>query len=424
MFTRIKNKWHQFRSTALSARDHWILGILGDGINKISDERAMQISTVYSCIRVLSETIASLPIKFYRRMPDGGRQELPDYFLAKLFRRPNRFQKKFNFWETAIALLNLRGNFYGGINFNNAGLPAEIIPLNPSRMTVEMKNGRLRYFYITGSDPNQLVDLDAGKFIEYDAAQIWHIRGMSLDGIMGISPIDYAKRSLSLSLNAEDHGIYFYKNGAKTSGIVKVPGKLKENAKDRLVNSIREQTTGSNKFRLLVFEEGMDWQEMGLSNEDSQYLETRGFQVEEIARIFRVPLVLIQHSDKASTYASAEQFFLSFVVHSIRPWLERTEDSLDDLIPDEDIEAGIYGEFNVSGLLRGDIRSRYQSYATGRQWGWLSANDVRQLENMNPIGQDGDIYLQPSNMAPAGDPAGEMNQDLKNKELIDGITKP
>jgi HK97 family phage portal protein len=152
---------------------------------------------------------------------------------------------------------------------------------------------------------------------------------------------------------------------------------------------------------------GLEWQQIGLSNEDSQWLNSRSFSVEEIARIFRVPSLLINHPDKTATFASAEQFFLSFVVHTMRPHLVRIEQSTQlNIFSKDDFDQGYFPEFNINALLRGDVKSRYEAYKTGREWGWLSPNDIRKMENQNPLSKKdgGDIYLQPMNFVPAGTP--------------------
>ncbi|GAG33780.1 unnamed protein product, partial [marine sediment metagenome] len=194
---------------------------------------------------------------------------------------------------------------------------------------------------------------------------------------------------------AEDHGISYFQNGARASGIAKLPGMLKEAAKNELKKSIQEGMTGDNKFKVLVFEQGMEWQQVSLTNEDSQYLETRNFQVADIARIFRVPLVLIGHQDKAPTYASNEQFMLSFVTHTIRPWVVRIEQSANKALLTEEERKTFFWKFKIEGLLRGDTKTRYEGYASAIQARWMSPNEVRALEDMNPR-DGGDEFLNPA----------------------------
>jgi HK97 family phage portal protein len=236
---------------------------------------------------------------------------------------------------------------------------------------------------------------DLGKRIVYPAEDVWHLKGLSSDGFVGISPVEMAKRAIYLASVAEDHGATYFANGARASGIAKLPGILKADAKNRLQESLQTAMSGDNKFKVVVFEQGLDWTQLSLTNEDSQYLETRAFQVEEIARIFRVPAILIGHPDKSSTYASAEQFMMSFVVHTLRPWIVRIEQSINKYLLTDEERKSYFAKFKLDGLLRGDIVSRYAAYAVARQNKWMSANEIRALEEMNPIA-GGDVYENPA----------------------------
>jgi len=391
-------------SQPLSATDHWLLGTITDALSgeKVSDEQSLQVSTVFACIKVLSETISTLPLKWYKKVSDDKREEYSDYFLAKLFRKPNKLQKKIGFIENIVAMLSLRGNYYGGKNYTQAGKLAEIISLKTKQMTPEVKDNEIIYKYIN----------DKGVSKDYSADKIWHVKSLSLDGVVGLSPIEYARKSIRLSQHAENHGINYYKNGARTSGYVKVPGKLKEGMKEKMIKELTYGMTGDNKFKVMVFDLGAEWKETGISQEDSQYLETRRFSVEEICRFYRMPAVMIGHPDKTMTHSSSEQFMLSFVKFTLAPWLKRIEEAINvDLSPEEDYDK-IYAEFSINGLLRGDTESRNKSYALGRQWGWLSVNDIRKKENDNPI-ENGDRYLEPVNMIEAGEDPPDVD-DNKN----------
>ena len=226
----------------------------------------------------------------------------------------------------------------------------------------------------------------AGAEQVFDASEIWHIKGLSGDGITGISPLAMAREAIGLAQASEGHGATFFRNGAQTSLVATTPGKLNEESHKRLRGSIQDAVSGDNKFRVLLLEQGLDAKAVGMSNADSQFLETRQFQVEEIARIFRVPSILIGHSNNNSTYASAEQFMLSFVTHTIRPWVSRIEQSINKyLLSDQDRKAGVYAEFKLDGLLRGDTQSRYTAYSSALQNMWMTRNEVRSLENLNPV---------------------------------------
>lgn len=351
----------------------------------VTPDKALHVSAVFACIRVLSESIASLPIKFYERT-DEGKKELSDNALYTLLRDgPNEFNTSYEFRETMMAHLNLRGNFYAVKEYNGAGKLGSLTILNPANMQPEFINDELIYKYM----------LD-GKEQIFTKDEIWHVRGLSTDGIMGLSPISVARESIGLAMATEAHGSRLFKNGAQIGGVLQYPGKLSESAHERLVNNWQKDHTGSNTWKTALLEEGLDFKAVGFSNDDAQFLETRTFQVEDIARIFRVPSVLIGRPDTTSTYASAEQFFLSFVVHTIRPWVVRIEQSINKhLIPEKD-RGKYFAEFQLDGLMRGDIKSRYDAYAIAIQNKWMNANEVRKKENMNSRGPDGDVYENPN----------------------------
>lgn len=381
---RILQFFEKRLSHAARNPEHWILGVLGNQ-GTISQEDALRISTVFACVRVISETISSLPLKFYERLSGGGKGEIPDYSLAYLLNQPNKFQTQMEYIETLCAHMCLRGNHYSGVNYNGGGQIVELVPLLPGNMNVEIIGDSLIYKY---QDEKQQ------KEIQYDGTRIFHLKGLSLDGIMGLSPLSYARKIFDLSIAAETHGTAYYKNGARTPGFLSHPGKLKELTRKSLQKDINEKMSGDNKFKIIVLEENMNWINSGISAEDSQYLQTRQFSVEEICRIFRVPAVLVQHPDKTMSYASAEQFFLSFVVHTIRPWVKRIESRINLLIPPKD-RIKRFSEFLLDGLLRGDNKSRYEAYAIAKQNKIMTTNEIREKENLNPV-EGGDIFENPN----------------------------
>jgi len=274
-------------------------------------------------------------------------------------------------------------------------------------MKVKLKEKSSTDIIYEYTDPN-------GQPQEFDAYDIWHLKGLSSDGFLGLSPIAMAKQAITLSSVAEGHGVSYFQNGARASGVAKLPGVLKEDAYNRLQESITAGLTGDNKFKVLLLEQGLEFTPISLTNEDSQYLETRQFQTQEIARIFRVPTILIGHPDKASTYASAEQFMMSFVVHTIRPWLVRIEQSIaKNLLADSERDE-YFAKFKIEGLLRGDTKSRYAAYASARQARWMSANEIRALEDMDPI-PGGDDYE---------NPAIDITTGNVEEEEPDGIIQP
>lgn len=372
---------------------HWpelfgkLYGVLSDSGITVNADNAMQASAVYACVRVLAETVASLPLQIFKKRENGGKDLLYTHPLYSLLHdSPNRYQTSYEHREMYMGHLCLRGNAYDLIFKNGTGI-IELIPLNPGAMKVLVDDkGVAGYEYtIKGKTETFLPD------------QIWHKKALSVDGVMGKGVVEVARESIGLALATEKYQGKFFANATKTSGALRVQGKLSEQAYKRL----KEQWSGAyadldKAWGVAIMEEGLEWVQMGLSNKDSQFLELRNFQIEDIARIFRVPTVLLQHHDKSATYASAEQFFLSFIVHSIRPWLIRIEQSINKyLITEKDRKAGIFAEHKIDALLRADIDKRYNAYAIAIQNKFMNSNEIRALENMNPR-KGGDEYVNPN----------------------------
>ncbi|OJF17284.1 MAG: phage portal protein, partial [Bacillaceae bacterium G1] len=306
---------------------------------------------------------------------------------------PNPEITSFSFRETAMAHLCLWGNAYAEIENDGAGRIRALWPLPPWRVQVERDPATQRLKYI--------VTLDNGERQALDVSRVFHVPALSFNGLVGISPIRWAAReAIGLALATEQFGARFFDQGTNIGGVVTHPKTLSEQASRNLRESINETYAGLGKsHRIMLLEEGMKYERIGIPPEEAQFLETRKFQVTEIARIFRVPPHMLADLERA-TFSNIEHQSIEFVTHTIRPWLVRWEQAIyrDLLFPDERKE--YFVEFNVDGLLRGDIESRYRAYAIGRQWGWLSANDIREMENKNPI-PGGDVYWAPVNMIPA-----------------------
>ena len=351
----------------------------------------MQVAAVFACIRVLAESVASLPLIVYKRRPDGGKDRDPPHPLYRtLHDRPNRWQTGFEFREMLMGHAALRGNAYAAIKATGGQAVAELTPLHPDRVIpFRAPDGLIAYEHTPLEGPRRILL----------QPEMLHIRGLSDDGICGLSPIKLHREAIGLALVTEEHGARLFANGAQLGGVLQHPGKLQPEAVERLKKSWEARYSGvGNAHRTAVLEEGMTWNKVGMTSEDAQFLESRHYQVTEIARIFRIPPHMIGDLSKA-TFSNIEHQALEFVVHTLRPWLVRWEQAiLRDLFTEPDQETH-FVEFLVDGLLRGDTQSRYNAYAVGRQWGWLSANDIRRLENLNPIEQGGDDYFQPLNMA-------------------------
>lgn len=365
----------------------------------VTPQGALAISAVYACVRVIAETIASLPLHVYRYRDDGGKEKTPSHPLyTRLHDRPNPQMSSFTFRETMVTHQLLWGNCYAEVERNNANMPAALWPIHPSRVRVVIEQGRKVF----------LVRVNAGE-VRLSADEVLHIPALSLDGYVGLSPVETARRSLGLSAATEIYGAKFFGSGSRPNGALLFEGKLTKESKDRL----REEWQGlygglENAHKTPILDQGVTFQAMGIPPETAQFLETRSFQTTEIARIFRVPPHLIADLDRA-TFSNIEQQSLEFVIHTIRPWLVRWEQTLNwDLFGGR---SPFFCEFVVEGLLRGDIASRYAAYAVGRQNGWLSGNDIRTLENLNPI-PGGDVYLVNSAMVPL-----DRLNDLVDKQV-------
>ena len=355
----------------------------------VTPDIAMRVSTVYACVRVLAESVAQLPLLIYERRGDK-RVRARDYSLYPLLHdAPNSFQSSFEFREMMQGHLTLRGNAYARIIRNRAtGAVVEILPLHPDNVEVEEMDYKLAY----------KIRLLNGQTEKVRQDQIFHLKGLSSDGFRGLSPITLAREAIGLSIANERYGAQLFGNGAKPGGLLKHPGKFSsKEVQERVRDSWDAFTSGDNAGKTAVLEEGMDWVKVGMTAEDSQFLEARRFQVSEIARIFRVPPMLLQHDDKTSTYASSEQFMLSFVIHTMTPWLVRWEQAIRMQLMSEKDRERYFSEFLMDGLLRGDIKSRYFSYASAINNGWMSRNEARIKENLDPA--DGlDEFLRQANM--------------------------
>ncbi len=384
---------------------------------RVNERSAMQMTAVYSCVRILSEAVASLPLHVYQYNDSGGKGKALDhplYFL--LHDEPNPEMTSFVFRETLMTHLLLWGNAYAQIIRNGKGEVIALYPLMPDRMTVDRdEKGQLYYKYQKNSDDAPTME---GSTVYLDAADVLHIPGLGFDGLVGYSPIAMAKNAIGLAIAAEEYGSKFYANGAAPSGVLEHPGTIKDPSK---VRESWTQTFGgsANANKVAVLEEGMKYTPISISPNEAQFLETRKFQINEIARIFRVPPHMVGDLEKSS-FSNIEQQSLEFVKYTLDPWVIRWEQSLYRALLSEEEKKTIFFKFNVEGLLRGDYASRMNGYATARQNGWMSANDIRGLENLDRIPEElgGDLYLVNGNMMPLAD-AGAAYKTEEQKEEED-----
>ena len=359
----------------------------------VNERTAMQTTAVYACVRILAEAVASLPLHVYEYRDDGGKKLVHDHPLYYLLHdEPNPEMTSFVFRETLMSHLLIWGNAYAQIIRDGAGRVLGLYPLLPDKMEVQRDDkGNIYYVYSRNSDENPTFK-EYGN-IKLKAEDVLHIPGLGFDGLIGYSPIAMAKNAVGMTLACEEYGASFFANGANPGGVLEHPGVLKDPSKVRESwNSVYRGV--SNAHKIAVLEEGMKYQQIGIPPEEAQFLETRKFQINEIARLYRIPPHMVGDLDKSS-FSNIEQQSLEFVKYTLDPWVIRWEQSLQRslLLPGE--KGKYFIKLNVDGLLRGDYQSRMNGYAVGRQNGWFSANDIREMENMNPIPDEegGNLYL-------------------------------
>lgn len=375
---------------AVSSAPTFYFGTSASG-KAVNPSSAIQVSAVYACVRVIAETIASLPFHVYETTENGSRKA-PEHPLYRLIHdEPNKEMTSFILRETMLAHLLLYGNAYCQIIRTGRDKIDSLYPLLPDKMEVDRDAGGLLTYTYTTSD---------GKRWRLDPRDVLHIPGLGFDGVMGYSPIALEKSAIGLGIAAEEYGSKFFSNGARPSGILTHPNTVKDPAALR-ASWNAAYGSSSNASRVAVLEEGMTFVPLSLPNNEAQFLETRKFQVSEICRIFRVPPHMIGDLDRA-TFSNIEHQSIDFAVHTIRPWLVRIEQAVNRALFSEKEKGRFYVQFNLDGLMRGDYKSRMEGYAIARQNGWMSANDIRELENMNAMSDEegGNAYLVNGNMIP------------------------
>ncbi|WP_218917579.1 phage portal protein [Paenibacillus stellifer] len=362
----------------------------------VSTATAMKYTVVFACLRVLAETAASVPILLYRKKDDGGRESRNDLGIFDVLHyRPNEEMSPFNFKEQMMMSLNTGGNSVSEKLVDRRGSVVGLYPYPCQKVTIDRDPETLRLIYKISSSSRNVA-----KTLTRDTAL--HIPGLSLDGVIGVSPLTYASSAIQLGQSYEQFGVHLYRNGAFPSGAFTFEGEMSDTAFARFKEEMKKNYQGLKRTGTpMILEGGGKFQPFVMTPMDAQLIENKKFQLQDIARVYRVPLHLIQHLDNA-TFSNIEHQSLEFVMYTMLPWFKRIEENMNmQLLTPAERMAGFYLEFKVDALLRGDAKSRAESYAIGRQWGWLSVNDIRRLENMPPI-PNGDRYLEPTNMVEAG----------------------
>ena len=391
-----KSRDHPNNST-VGSRYAFYMGGSSSG-RSVTERSAMQMTAVYACVRILSEAIAGLPLHLYRYKEDGGKEKAIDHPLYLLLHdEPNPEMSSFVFRETLMTHLLLWGNAYAQIIRNGKGEIVALYPLMPNKMTVSRDDkGQLYYAYQKSQEE---LPKDRAYTVTLHPSDVLHIPGLGFDGLVGYSPIAMAKNAIGLAIATEEYGAKFFANGATPGGLLEYPGTVKD--PDRIRESWSKGFSGGNSHKIAILEEGMKYTPISISPEQAQFLETRKFQINEIARIFRVPPHMVGDLEKSS-FSNIEQQSLEFVKYTLDPWVVRWEQSIQRALLQTEEKKRYFVKFNLEGLLRGDYQSRMNGYATARQNGWMSANDIRELENLDriPAEDGGDLYLINGNMLP------------------------
>lgn len=419
IFTKLFNSRDKPKNVSVGSAYRFFFGGSTAGKN-VTERSSMQMTAVYSCVRVLAEAVAGLPLHLYKYTDSGGKDkalEHPLYFL--LHDEPNPEMTSFVFRETLMTHLLLWGNAYAQLIRNGRGEVVGIYPLMPNRISVNRDDsGNIYYKYLRSMED---APLNKNNEVILLPSEVLHIPGLGFDGLVGYSPIAMAKNAIGMAIACEEYGAKFFANGATPGGILEHPGVVKD--PERVRASWNSAFGGSaNANKVAVLEEGMKYTPISISPNEAQFLETRKFQINEIARIFRVPPHMVGDLEKSS-FSNIEQQSLEFVKYTLEPWLIRWEQSLvrSLILPGD--KGKYFIKFNVDGLLRGDYESRMNGYATARQNGWMSANDIRALENLDQISEEdgGNLYLINGNMTKLKD-AGSAYSDAKevndNEEVL------
>lgn len=406
-------KFREARAHPRNPDAFWINGVSGAetaaGVN-VDEDVALTATAIWNGVRVLSEANASMPLNV---MEVSGRSRVvaSEHPAHRVLNAPNDELTSFEFREMMQANVLLAGDAFAEIVFDGSGRPVQLWPIWPHRIQpVRLRDdGPLVYEVATPS----------GQKVVLPMERVLHIRGFSRGGLCGLNVVEAMRQSVGLTLALEQYGASFYGNGSQPGGVLKHPGKLSAEAKKKLKDAWERAQQGLGRaHRTALLEEGMEWQQMGIAPEQAQAIESRKFQVTEAARILNMPPHMLKDMERA-TFSNIEHQFIEFASITFRPWCVRFEQRYDKslLLPSE--RGSYYAHYKIEGLLRGDIKTRYESYAVARNWSWLSANDIRELEDLNPIDEPwADDYLAPLNMVPASqsgiasDPAPAGRSDV------------
>ena len=395
----ISARLDETRST-LATPDAWLLNALIGGKTasgvSINADTALTLSAVYNAVAIIAGTVGALPLHLFRKLEPRGRERATDHPVENLLAvEPDAEVPPYYFWETLLGHVLLRGNGYAQIMRDGGSMPTALHIFDPRRVQ-PIRTEQLQLLYEIKDSRGQVI-------AKLPPDQIIHIRGLGFDGLVGYPVIWNARESMGVGKAAEIYGAALFGNSATPSGILSHPAKLRKEGRDNLRKAWDEMHAGPGKaHRTAVLEEGMTWTAVGMEPKDSQFLQTRKFQIAEIARWFNLPVHKLKDLDRA-TNNNIEAENRSFIDDSIMPWLIRITQEVRLKLINKPERKIYFAEHILDARLRGDTGARYAAYASARQWGILSINEIRDKENMNPIPEGGDVYLQPLNMQPATD---------------------
>ena len=374
-------------------------------------QTALDVSVVYACLRVIANGISQVPLRVMRELPDGkGWVPATDHPLYNvLYRKPNKWMTSFAFRETMILHLCLTGNFYAYKNMVR-GRVKELVPIDPAHITVTRHDDYSITYRITALD---------GSSVELPQSLVWHVRGPSWDTWMGLDPVRRAREAIGLTIATENTQAELHANGLQMSGTYSTEQKIGPDDYKKIQAWIAAQVGGANKHKPFVIDAGFKWTPQTMTGVDSQHLETRRFQVEQICHAFGVFPAMIGHPSQSMTFASAEQVFQAHVVHTLHPWVERLQQSIDNDLLDGPEDEGYEAHFNMNSLQKGAFKDRFEGYSkslgSGGSPAWMTPNEIRAMEDLNPI-DGGDELPKPTNVAP---PAQNDNQSQENTPALE-----
>jgi HK97 family phage portal protein len=377
------------RRVKLTDPGGWDLTLATAANKKVEPSTALQLSTAWSCVRLLSETIATLPLGLYTRSGEAKilARENPLYTL--LHDQPNADQTAVEFWEGMIACLCLRGNAFAEKEMVGSRLVA-LTPIDPDRVKLHRRENGRRFYRVAGENGRDL-----------DEDDVFHLKGFGTGGDMGLSPIAYARESMAAALAADEAAARFFASGMQLSGFIETGAQtLKAEQRQQLQDLFQKFAGSPNAGKMMALEGGMKWVPLGLTPEDSQLLMTRSFNVEEICRWFRVPPFMVGHTEKSTSWGTGlEQQMIGFLTFSLRPYLTRIEQAVKKQLISPADRGRVFAEFNLEGLLRADSQGRAALYASAGQNGWMDRNEIRALENKAPR-EGADVLTVQSNLIP------------------------